>query len=347
MAIIGTTAATLADWASRQDDEGKSAYIVELLAQSNEVLDDMLWLEGNQPTGHVTTVRTGLPSATWRILNYGVQPTKSTTAKITDTCGKLETFIEMDCALAELNGNSADFRLSESEAFMEGISQQMAQAVFYGNQAVNPERITGFAPRYNTVQTSIAASAKNVVDAGGTAGNNTSMWLVVWGPNTVHGIFPKGSQAGLVHRDLGEQTKIFSDNSLMQVYRDNFRWDNGLCVRNWQYVVRVANIDVTQLNSGSAANLVNLLIRMVNRVPTMPPGITSTQNTDTPKIRGGMGRSAIYMNRTLKTYFDIQAVNKNNVLLSITEWEGKLVTNFRGIPFRTCDAIINTEARVV
>ena len=82
MATIGGTAYTLADWASRLDNQDKVAAIVELLSQNNEILDDMLWMEGNLPTGHKTTVRTGLPSATWRLLNYGVALSKSTTAPV-------------------------------------------------------------------------------------------------------------------------------------------------------------------------------------------------------------------------------------------------------------------------
>jgi len=37
-------------------------------------------------------------------------------------------------------------------------------------------------------------------------------------------------------------------------------------------------------------------------------------------------------------------MNKTNVLLKMEEWNGKPVTTFRGIPIRTCDAILNNEA---
>ena len=138
MAAIGNTALTYTDWAKRYND-GRISVIVELLSQTNEILDDMRWVEGNLPTGHRTSVRTGLPLGTWRQLNYGVQPTKSTTSQVTDTCGMLETYSEIDKALADLNGNTAEFRLSEDKAFLEGLSQQLAQTLFYGNTATTPE----------------------------------------------------------------------------------------------------------------------------------------------------------------------------------------------------------------
>ena len=96
MATIGNLAITYADWAKRMDDNFKVANIIEILSQTNEILDDMFVMEGNLPTGHKTTIRTGLPQATWRLLNAGVLNAKSTTAQIVDTCGNLETYAVID-----------------------------------------------------------------------------------------------------------------------------------------------------------------------------------------------------------------------------------------------------------
>lgn len=203
MAVKGVNALTLADWAKRTDPNGKVDKIVELLSQTNEILTDMMFVEGNLPTGHRTTVQSGLPSATWRLLNYGVQPSKSTTVQVTDTCGMLETYAEVDKSLANLNGNTAEFRLSEDRAFIEGMNQQMAQTLFYGDTSVNPQQFMGLSSRYSSKS---AGNGQNIIDAGGTGTDNTSIWLVVWGENTVHGIFPKGQKAGLQTQNLGEQT---------------------------------------------------------------------------------------------------------------------------------------------
>lgn len=347
MALIGATALTLADWAKRVDDNYKIATIVELLSMVNEILDDMLWVEGNLPTGHKSTIRTGLPAATWRLLNYGVPNGKSTTAQITDACGNLETYSVIDKDIADLNGNTPEFRLSEVKAFLEGMSQQVATTIFYGNTLVNPERFTGLAPRYNTVLTTTAQTAANVIDAGGTGSTNTSIWIVVWGSDTCHGIFPKGKIAGLQHKDMGEWPVTDAVGGTYQAYRDHFKWEVGLTVRDWRYIVRICNIDVTLLSGGSAANLINALIRGLYKLPTTGRSSTSVQKSDAPSIQGEMGRTVIYCNRVVKTYLDIQAVNKANVLLSISEFDGMVVTKFRGVPVRVCDAILNTEARLV
>ena len=346
-ATIGNTALTYADWARRVDPQGEIAAIIEILSQTNEILDDILVIEGNMPTGHKTTIRTGLPQATWRLLNTGVPNAKSTSGQIVDTCGNLETYSVIDKDIADLNGNTAEFRLSESRAFLEGMSQQVATTYIYGNQSINPERFTGFAPRYSTVNTTNSQTANNVLDGGGTSNTNTSIWLVTWGNDTWHGIFPKGKLTGLQHIDMGEWPVTDASGNTFQAYREHYKWELGLCGRDWRYAVRIANVDVTQLTGVSAANLLNLIIRGMYRFPTMPSTATAVQTSDTPEVRADMGRTVIYCNRVIRTYLDLQAMNKTNVLLQLSEFDGKVVTTFRGIPVRTVDAILNNEAQVV
>lgn len=347
MATLTSTALTYADWAKRVEDGYKIASIIELLSQTNEILDDMLVIEGNLPTGHKTTVRTGLPQATWRMLNSGVPNAKSTTAQIVDTCGNLETYSVIDKDIADLNGNTAEFRLSEVRAFLEGMSQQVASTVIYGNQYVNPERFTGLAPRYSSGNTSVSQTANNVLDGGGTSNTNTSMWIATWGSDTLHATFPKGKITGLQHRDMGEWPVSDASGNTYQAYREHFKWEIGLVLRDWRYVARIANIDVTQLTGLSAANLINLIIRALYRLPTASPMATAIQSSDTPAVRSDMGTTIIYCNRVIRTYLDLQAMNKVNVLLQLREFDGKVITTFRGQPVRTVDAILNNEAQVL
>lgn len=346
MATLGNTALTYADWAKRIEDGYKIASIIELLSQTNEILEDMIVIEGNLPTGHKTTVRTGLPQATWRLLNQGVPNAKSTTAQIVDTCGNLETYSVIDKDIADLNGNTASFRLSEVRAFLEGMSQQVASTLIYGNQAVNPERFTGLAPRYSTTNTATSQTANNVLSGGGAASTNTSIWIHCWGQDTAHATFPKGKITGLMHKDMGEWPVQDSAGNTYQAYRDHFKWEIGYVLRDWRYVVRIANIDVTQLSGVAAANMINLIVRGLYRLPTAPSGATSIQTSDSPEVRANMGRTVIYCNRIIRTYLDLQAMNKTNVLLALKEFNGDTVTTFRGIPVRTCDAILSNEATV-
>lgn len=328
MATLSTTNPTLADVAKRYDPDGKIDTIVELLSETNEVLDDMTFLEGNLPTGHKTTIRSGLPSSTWRKLNYGVQPSKSTTVQVTDTAGMLEAYAEVDKALADLNGNTASFRLSEDRAFLESMNQTMASTLFYGDTGTDPEKFMGLAPRYDLTT---AESGDNIILGGGSGSDNTSIWLVVWGPNTCHGIFPKGSQAGLKHEDLGEVTLEDAASGKYQGYRTHYKWDIGLTLRDWRYVVRIPNIDISDLtaDASAGAELVDLMVQAIEKVPNL-----------------GLGRAVFYGNRTISSYLRRHITNANNVRISMDEVAGKRVLNFDGIPFRRNDAITNAETLI-
>ncbi|CAN7501689.1 hypothetical protein LJR074_003481 [Acidovorax sp. LjRoot74] len=304
--------------------------IVEMLSETNEVLDDMTMIEANGFTEHKTTVRSGLPSGTWRKLNYGVQPEKSRTVPVKDSMGMLETYAEVDKALADLNGNSAAWRLSEDRAFVEGINQNMATTLFYGDSSADPEKYMGLAPRYNTLS---AENGMNIVDAGGTGSDNASIWLTVWGPNTLHGIYPKGSPAGLQSRDLGEQTLFDAAGGRYQGYRTHYKWDIGLTLRDWRYVVRIANIDVSDLtkNASAGADLIDLLTQAVELIPNV-----------------GMGRPVFYLPRKIRSFLRRQITNKVAAsTLTMEEIAGKKVVAFDGIPCRRTDALLLTEARVV
>ena len=338
MAVLSVVNPTLLDLAKRTDPDGKISSIVEILNATNEILDDMSWMEGNLPTGHRTTVRTGIPAPTWRKLYSGIQPTKSTTVQVTDNCGMLEALAEVDKALADLNGNTAAFRLSEDMAFIEGLNQEVAQTLFYGNETSEPEAFTGLAPRYNSLS---ASNAENIITGGGAGSDNASIWLVVWGPNTVHGIVPKGSTAGLKVKDWGEVIIENADgsNGRMVAYRTHYRWDCGLSLRDWRYVVRIANIDKSSLTNvftagtfTSGANLPDLMFQAMRRIPNL-----------------NAGRPVFYMSRDIASWVARQmaAMGLNSFTTDSTvAGNMRWTETFKGIPMRRVDAISADEALV-
>jgi hypothetical protein len=333
MATLGTTAVTLHDFQRRLGPDDKIAALIELLAEQNEVLDDILWVEGNLQTGHKTTVRTGLPSVTWRLLNYGVQPSKSQTAQVTDSCGMLEAYAQVDKSLADLNGNAAAWRLSEDQAFIEAMNQAFCDTFIAGDTTVYPERFVGLQPRLATPSATKTVSGYNMITGSGSTSNaQTSIYLVVWGANTVHGIYPKGSKAGLSTQDLGEQTLSDAAGGMYQGYRTHYKWDCGLTVRDWRYIVRICNIDVAALVANSSpADLITLMIKALNRVPNLRTG-----------------KAAFYCNNTVKTMLAVQAqaAVKAGGQLGYTDVFGRPVLSFQGVPIRRVDSIVDTEAVV-
>lgn len=330
MATVGTYALTLSDWARRLDPQGQVDAIVEIMKQTNGILEDMIFVEGNLPTGHKFSMRSGLPSGTWRQLNYGVQPEKSRTVQVTDTCGMLESYAQVDKDLADLNGNTREFMTSEEKSFVFGLSNTMATTVFYGNTATDPKKFMGLTPRYNSTS---AENAVNIINGGGSGSTNTSIWLNVWGDQTLFGIFPKGKKAGLQRDFLGEVT-LTDDQTpagLYQGYRTHFKWDIGLCLKDWQYVVRICNVDVALLvkDASSGADLVDLMMQATECIPAL-----------------GVGRAAFYCNKTIRSYLRRQITRHSKMNLTWDTVAGKRVLAFDEIPVVKCDALLNTEDAV-
>jgi hypothetical protein len=330
MATLGTVV-TLLDHAKRMDPNGTIAGIGEVLTQTNEILLDAHWREGNLPTGNRTTVRTGLPEGYWRMANQGIPPSKSTTAQVDDHVGHLEQRGQIDVLVARLNGNTAAFRLSENLPHMESMNQIISETIWYGNTSVDPEKFMGFSPRFSSL-TSTVPNSDNIINAGGTGNDNTSVWLICWGDESAFMMFPKGAQAGLQHRDLGEGDAFDTQTppARFRAFMDLYEWDAGLVVKDWRYVVRIANIDVSNLISGvTAANLIENMVIALNKLPSM-----------------NVGRCAFYMNRTLRSMLDIQAMNKSNVYLTVGEEEGRPKTMLRGVPIRISDQLLENESAV-
>ncbi len=339
MATLSTSNLTLADWAKRTDPDGRVPVIAELLSQSNEILEDCVFKEGNLPTGDRVVIRTGLPTVYWRALNQGIPNSKSTTAQVDEACGMLEARSEVDKDLAMLNGNTAQFRLSEDVAFLEAMNQTMATTMFYGNPATDPKQFLGLATRYSAL--SGAGNSTNVISAGGSGSDNSSVYLVVWGDNTVYCPFPKGSSAGLMHEDLGEQTVYNSDGSRLQAYATRYQWKNGLVVKDWRYVVRICNIDISELKTTTgtqASNVATQLVKCMNLALARIPNY-------------GMGRAAFYMNRTIYSGLAIQAMDRAQNVLAVQQGLSQFGTpqnwlSFLGVPCRRVDTILNAESVV-
>jgi len=329
MATIGNTFPTLQDLARRLDPNGQvDQAIVPILHQKNEMLDDMAWVEGNLITGNTTTIETGLPTGSWRKLNYGVAQEKASTQQVTDTCGMLESYASVDVDLALLNGNTAEWRTSEDKRFLEGMSQNLAGTLIYGDTDLHPERFLGFTPRFDDRS---AANADNIILGDGASSYNTSVWLVGWSPDTVFGIVPKGSKAGWTRTDKGQETETDSNGLKHERLVTHYQWKAGLVVKNWKYIVRIANIDVNNLTAtgSTGSDLVDLMVQALEQIEEL-------QSV----------RPAFYCNRTVRSYLRRQISTRSNVNLSFDSVGGKKVMVFDEVPVRRTDKIVSTESTV-
>ena len=328
MATLSNAYPTMLDLAKQMDPDGSVGDVVEILSQQNDVLPDAVTLEGNLTTGNRTNIRTNVGSASWKKLYGYVSPDKGTQIQVTDSCGMLRRYSEVDADLARMSGNVPKFLMNEARAALEAMNQEMASTLFYGNENLEPEAFTGFAPRYADQS---AENGRNIITDATTpdSTDNTSIWLINWGPD-VHLFYPKGSKVGITHKDMGEVTKTDSSGGNLEIYRSLFGWDVGLTVRDWRQVVRI-NFDLEDVVASGATGpvLYNLMAKAVRRIP------------------GTLYRPAFYMNADALDAYDLQAMNKGTLAFkTITDAQGKAVDTFRGIPVRRCDAILSTESGI-
>lgn len=326
---------TLHDLATRHGGaDRKVLSIVELMTKTRPLLEDMGWQEGNLPTGHIFSVRNGLPGVHWRKLNEGVPVSKSTVTQVTETCGMLESVSPLDEKLVKLSSNPAEFRLTESVAYIEAMGQEFSSTLWYGNGNMKPETITGFSPRFNNLTGPVK---RQIIDAGGTGPNLASIWLVVWSPLTTFGIYPKGTKVGLQHHASGVIDLTDHNGNTFRGYRDRYQWDVGLCLRDPRFVVRIANIDVDKLPTfGTASNQAADLISLMN---------IATSRIHNLKL----GKAAWYMNRDVKEAWENQMLKTSYIQhvrsdgQNFDGWD----ESFKMIRIKPDDGLISTEERVV
>lgn len=342
---------TLQDVASRVDKDGKQKYIAEMLSKCNDVWDDLMFKEASEIGGHDFAFRTSLPGGYWTSYNQGVPVGKSTTNQGRVGLGRLEGFSQIDMRLADDTTDSAAFRLSEDVAFMEGMSQTMTEAIFYGSTTSNPFEFVGFSSFYNTVNTSVQPNALNVIDGGGTGSSNASVWLLGWGDKTIFGLYPRGSDsAGLKMEDLGNTVMGYdSVGNMFRAYTTHFKHTMGICPMDWRFGARMCNIDTTSAGL-KGPNAVDLFANMSDMVLMMPTGSKATSGitkTDAPDDPSPGTRQVFYCDRLVRSAMDKQAIRDRNVLISMHDYAGIPIMGYRTIPIKVVDQLINNEARVV
>jgi hypothetical protein len=331
MAAINSSFPSILDVLKLKNPDGSMARVVDLLSMTRGLVPEAVFLEGNLDTGHRVTTRTGLPSPTWRRLNEGINAGKVRNDQFDEACGMMESKHEIDVDLPEMAGSAGlAYRAEQDDAHQAAMMNEAESAAFYASQATAPERITGLAPRYDNAAKAGAGSQIIKLDAAASGADQTSIWLVKWGRGATFMMYPKGTKGGIERIDMGMQNINDGTGKSFIGYQTNFKWRLGLVVEDYRSVVRICNIDWTNL-SKTGENLIQAIIDAYYTV-----------NRKTP------GRYAFYCNRQILSFLHHQARNgaKNGTLGVGKDAFGEEVTMAMGIPFRETDAILNTEAVV-
>ena len=320
MADVISNRLGLVEVVKRHDPNGNLATIAEVLAQTNEIVADAVWKEGNDMFSNKTVRRSSLPTGTWRKLNRGVAAEKSDTVELIDTIGILESRAENDVEIINAFSNPQQARMDEAASFIEGLSQTMAGKMLYGNALTAPEEFTGLAARMDTL-----AAGENVIGGGGST-TLTSIYVVTWGPNSVFMAYPRNTSGGLQHEDLGIDDAADAAGNKFRAYVDRFVWRAGMVVKNARCIGRYANLEPTGTTTTFDEDE---LIRLTNRM-VLGPG------------------SRIYCSTDMMTQMQIRLKDKSNVYFTRDQGldGGGPVLRFNGIPVRKVEQILDTETAI-
>lgn len=323
---------TLSDLQKQLNPDGSIAAVMETLNESNPIMEDIKWVEGDLPIGNKTTIRASLPSPSIRRINRGTAPTKGTVKQIIDVCMHLEDRSCVDVELLAGKPNPEQYRASEDAAHVEGMGQYVARQFLYGSLDDDPDTFNGIMTRYNTLAGDKGTPGYQVIPAG-TAGEDTnaSIYFVDWGDQRVTGIYPKGTTVGLKQEDLSEGDVYDADGKPYRALQTLYSWKVGLAVHNVRSIVRVCNIDMTKLASMTDAQQKKLLDQFIYA-----------------KNRIWMPKAPIaYVPDDLYSFFESYLTNKNNVHVTRQEIMGEAPKlYFAGIQVKKMDCQSTTEAAV-
>ena len=314
-----TDSLTALERANRSAENADARRIIETLKETNEVLLDAPVAEANERTSNRTVQRSALPTLSHRVYNQGVKNSASQTKTVNDVICEVAGYSEVDVKLIRESANPEEFLNSEITSFIEAMGQTQAEDIFYGSHKASVDNMDGFAIRRTGID------GKLCVNMGGSdATHNTSVYIVKWGMDKAHLIYPKGAAGlGCERKDMGECTSEMSDGKKMQVYRNYFSASYGLTLRNEKALVRLANINTS---TASGDDIVKAILKAYHQLAV------------------GDGTIAVYANADVLALIDAATVDKSNVVYNAQDPWGQDVLKIRNGRLRQCDAILSTEA---
>lgn len=339
---------TYLDLAMGFGKDGEVYPLINTLSRTNEILQDISPVQCNNGMKHSYNVIVSDPEIYYKRFNRGTPDSTFQMGYAEDTCAMLEGRAMVDAELLRMSKNKPEYLYRRDQQFLSAFNKVMASSLFYGSIADDPGSFNGFSVRYNQKG---GDYGENVLDAGGKTGKKlTSVWLIVWNPNTIFTIYPENSPLGFSREDLGIRSlqQKDADGRLLslEVQQTKYMWRLGLCVADPRYAVRICNLDVDDLRNGTGTqsanaqtNLMRLMIEAMNIVPSLSDG-----------------RAAFYMNRHVYSSLQKQGLNFSQNVLSFTQAVsqfaqpgsvGKTFTSFQGVPMRRVDALRTDEPQVV
>jgi hypothetical protein len=316
---------------SVQAVEGGIVRVAEVLVEENEALADIPWSAGNQLTGDIHYKRTVMPNAHRRNINQGIKASVSKKEAETDTCIEIVSRSVVDMGELKIAPDAAAYLALEARPHIAVMGENVVRTIFYGDDAGG---VLGIRTRYNKIAGAPKDRARQIIDAGGTGSNLTSVYIVKWAPEEVTGIYPKNTTMGLQTVILTNQLVPDKDGELFRAHITDYSQFIGLKLRDQRFAARVCNIDMDDISTDATARqaLFRHLITAKNRI-----------------YHVSQGRVVMYMSPDLANIIELAAFEKENTVVGYKDGltSDTRILTFSGIPIRKNDFQADPETKVV
>lgn len=336
------TKLTVAELIRREAPDGTLARIVDVISQTNRILNHITWIECNQGVYHEDTRTVTEPSGAERNYDEGVSPEAGVSEKVTEVTCMLDGISEVDEAKMNSRSDPGAFRLDEDARFLRGMTKTFVSRLFDGNPATDFRRIRGINQRtdYNTLTSPYVYD--NADGKASVTENKTSVYFIQFGDQMVNCIYPRNNPNGggilpVKMRDFGLTIINQAGTSEAKKYPARQTWfscDFGIFIHDPRCIRRIVNISTSNIDG--VDDFAWHEDKMIDAYHDLEHNGESC---------------VIFCNKTVLAQAQKRSNEKGNAFFSTqNEGEGPFahpVTRFNGIPMERVDQITSNQATVV
>lgn len=312
--IVSTQMMNIVEAHKREGFTTKLEFLLEL-AKRNDLLQFAPWYTSSDGAFHKSLKAVRLGKGKFTKINGPVPTISSSSDTVTDPITYYQADSIVDDTLLKTAKDRTKVRDSEDVANTQGFLNDWLYQLIYNTDAT--DGLLGFAPRRPSIDN------KYTWSAGGTTGNQSSMYLMEFGQQGFNFRYPEGARPGISTDDRGRVRVSTPDGTgSMWAWIRHFEMIAGIEIKDERALQRLANVLVTSTTI-TAANF----IKMKNQLPNR-------------------GKDAVaFCNRTIHSIIENSAYEKSNMAYSIRDVEGfGPVTRFVGIPVMMMESILDTES---
>jgi len=312
---------------------GEYYQVVNLLAQQHANLKYGQWIPTNMTMTNVASIIVGEPNVYTRRFNQGTPASRPTFDTVVDDTALIEAFAVTDATMLRVTGSADQTRSRVNRTYQSAMAKKLGELQFYGNTADDETEFNGLFTR-----PSLAAAGDYTIDCEGAGPDIGSILVLRFTEDGLFWTYPRNTQAGLIHEDLGVQLLQESTDTagrMIRCFVDQWQWFCGLAMPDLRCAGRLANIDVSEMKAAFGAqevtdygtNVIYQLDEMIDRVNVGPGQIVLMM----PRaIRSGINRLAKIM------AMGNVSVAKDVFSKPVLHWQGMY-------PMEICDQMVITE----